>query len=77
MSKPDVIVIDIIEAHLKANGFDGLFSCDGECACEIGDLAPCDGFQRDCEAGYRQPCPEGCGDHDWHMGATKPEGGAP
>ena len=45
-------VNEIIEAHLKDEGFDGLFHEDG-CGCRLGDLIPCDGecFQH-CEPGY-------------------------
>ncbi len=30
---------DIIEQHLKENGYDGL--CCGDCSCRVGDLFPC------------------------------------
>lgn len=31
-------VKEIVEAHLKAHGYDGLWNADGECACKVGDL---------------------------------------
>lgn len=52
---PDVL--QIVNAALTAGGFDGLFSAGGECACAVGDLAPCGEIQGDCETGYRVPCP--------------------
>jgi len=58
-------VRDILDAYLIANAFDGLFNEDADCACQVGDLAPCgEGFMH-CMAGHRKPCD--CGDHDWHI----------
>jgi hypothetical protein len=51
---PDVI--DMVERTLKADGFDGLFSEDGECACTVDDLAPCGEIQGSCSAGYSVAC---------------------
>jgi hypothetical protein len=59
---------EIVEAWLKQNGFDGLYNSDAECGCLIGDLAPCGEIPLECTAGYKQPCDESCGDHDWHIG---------
>lgn len=67
-------VREIVAEYLKANGFDGLFSDGGDCACELSDLMPCGrdwDCTSDCEAGYRVPCPPACGDHDWHMAEKK------
>ncbi len=66
-------VLEMVEQHLKANGYDGLFS-DGVCGCELGDLAPCDEFRNDCEAGYRvDGCHPDCGDGcDFHIRPDKP-----
>jgi len=63
-------VTKMVELHLVANGFDGLFS-PSECACEIGDLAPCGEIQHDCQAGYKIPCQcgEGC---DFDITEEKP-----
>lgn len=44
-------VIKIVELHLKAHGFDGLYS--DECGCFIDDLAPCCEIQGSCRAGYK------------------------
>jgi hypothetical protein len=32
---------EIIEAHLKDNGFSGLYCVEWECGCRLGDLFPC------------------------------------
>jgi hypothetical protein len=74
----------IIETHLKVYGFDGLF-CPGECACEIGNLAPCDSpnFMQ-CRPGFKVPCVSStqgceCGEDKpkagecWRIQADKPE----
>ncbi len=45
-------VIEIVKAHLVANGFDGLVSSNGECGCKADDLAPCGDVQSGCEGGY-------------------------
>lgn len=45
-------MIEIMEAGLKANGFDGLV-VPGVCGCLIGDLAPGDCLCNSCEAGYK------------------------
>ena len=56
----------IIENFLKTNQFDGLFNESLECACEIGDLVPCESDPLDCEPGWKEPCdcPE---EHQWHI----------
>lgn len=58
---------EIVTKYLKDNGFDGLFN-EGQCGCELSDLMPCDEPQPDCAPGFKLPCPEDCGDHDWHIG---------
>lgn len=66
-------VLEIVEGHLKASGYDGLYSPNNDCACRIGDLFPCgtEGVEQ-CRAGYLQKCdPETCnleGECDWHIG---------
>lgn len=45
-------VIAIIEAGLKANGFDGLV-VPGTCGCVIGDLSPGNCLSDDCEAAHK------------------------
>jgi hypothetical protein len=63
-------VRDILVKWLTANGYDGLYDEDGECACAVDDLCPCDSEVLWCQPGYKRPCD--CGDHDWHIGAEKP-----
>ena len=69
---------EIIERELKRHGYDGLFSVAGECACRIGDIAPCVDIESmfdhisDCECGYIVDTP----DHpefDWMIHREKPE----
>lgn len=74
-------VIEMVAAALKSGGFDGLFNTDGECACQVGDLAPCGEICEGCEAGYytETGCGPECeshdGDCDWHIQREKPEAG--
>ncbi len=68
-------VKEIVEKYLKENGYDGLFH-EGDCGCEVGDLAPCDGSALDCEPGYKidgcsSECGAGC---EFHFGPKKPGG---
>lgn len=53
-------VIEIIKESLKEKGFSGLIHGDGECGCEIDDLAPCGIDISECRAGYKHcdPRPE-------------------
>ena len=71
-------VKEIVEAYLKANGYDGLFNPHANCACLSNDLVSCDGNPCDCQPGYRIPCDGTCDDPpcDYHISATKPEKGA-
>ena len=46
-------VIDIVKDWLEKNGYDGLFTADGECACENKELAPCTQMGENCQAGYK------------------------
>lgn len=46
-------VLQIVNEYLKTNGYDGLLNTDGECACEVDSLAPCDGSCDACEPGYK------------------------
>ena len=52
-------VIGIVGHFLHSQGYDGLYNTDGECACEIGDLCPCDEMFAACKPGYRGPDPTG------------------
>ncbi len=72
-----MIVIEIVHDCIEKNGYDGLYSEDSQCACELGNLAPCGNIEHGCTMGYRYVCnDEGCeyygyaGEH-WHMRATK------
>lgn len=58
---------EMVRQYLIDHGFDGLCSDDAECACEVGDLAPCGEMYDTCWAGYKRPCDcgEGC---DFHIG---------
>ena len=64
-------VTDMVRDALIAKGFDGLWSDDGECACDVSDLAPCGDMRETCKAGYKIPgctCGEGC---DFHIGTLE------
>lgn len=62
-------VIEIVSAHLIANGFDGLVQPAAECGCELGDLAPCAGCIDTCEPAYRGVDQDSPG--DWAMYRSK------
>ncbi len=68
-------VLEMVGGWLREYGYDGLFNA-GECACLLGDLAPCDQILNDCEAGYRvEGCTGNCaspGDCDWHVQREAP-----
>lgn len=51
-------VMDMVDEYLKTNGYDGLLQEDGECACLLGDLAPCGEIMGSCRAGHRVECDE-------------------
>jgi hypothetical protein len=55
MTNPDVKAL-LVEV-LRAQGFDGLWSDGGGCACIVDDLVPCDGPCHECQAGYLLPKP--------------------
>jgi hypothetical protein len=66
---------EIIEKHLRDNGFDGLFNADGECGCELDDLVPCGGEcgLLECEPGYkRKPAGGEDPDREFFIGPDKP-----
>lgn len=53
-------LVELLERGLRAESFDGLYSDDGECACLVGNLAPCGEPSPRCAAGYvTKECPEG------------------
>ena len=66
---------EIAGAWLVANGYDGLYSDAGGCACSTDDLMPCDEPGTRCKPGYKIPCVcgEGC---DFDISATPAPGEA-
>lgn len=66
-------IAEVLKEWLLEHGYDGLFNSDGECACTLGDLGPCESWPEGCEPGYIATCPETCGEHDWHIQREKPE----
>ena len=64
-------VKSIVKQYLRKNNFDGLCHIDGECACDLSDLAPCDHISLDCEPGYKLPC-ECEEEHLFHITTKKP-----
>ncbi len=66
-------VKEILKQWLDRFGYDGLY-CEA-CSCDLSDLGPCCLSENilSCEPGYKVPCPEDCGDHDFHIGPDKPE----
>jgi len=63
-------IVEIVTKYLQDNGYDGLF-CEDECACLLPNVFPCGESFLTCEAGYKIPCPEDCGEHSWHIGPLK------
>jgi hypothetical protein len=64
-------VIEILKAHLKAEGFGGLLADGAECGCELDDLAPCGGDFSRCEAGYKHMNPRNNGSNEWAIWRQK------
>ena len=64
-------VLDVVRNHLCQHGFDGLVSCDRDCACEVDNLMPCGEMRYDCEPGHKAACdPSDCsadGNCDFHI----------
>ena len=56
---------DLVQAGLRARGYDGLFNDAAECACLVDDLAPCGQPGLECRAGVRAECD--CGEHDFRV----------
>ena len=71
----ELTVRNIMVKWLKEHGYDGLFSSDGDCACEINDLFPCEGGiggidgVPNCQPGYKGI--DHTGDYDWRMYGKK------
>ncbi|MAF43032.1 MAG: hypothetical protein CMI54_02515 [Parcubacteria group bacterium] len=64
-----MIVALIVKEYLERSQFEGLQSGDGECGCDIDDLAPCGEMQQDCVPAYKKMgCPDECGmGCEYHM----------
>ena len=69
-------VREMLEKSLRESGFDGLLHEDGECACQIGDLVPCESDFTTCRPGYKVAChcEMGC---DFHITEARPTQPAP
>ncbi len=67
-------VKEIVYGYLLVHGYDGLYSePDTDCACTIPTLMHCDGVDTaGCMPGYRVPCPDDCGEHEFHIVKIKP-----
>lgn len=68
-------VIEIVAEHLRANGYTGLRN-EGECGCELGDLAPCGTDFAQCEPGHKHCDPRPGRGNVWGIFA-KPDTPAP
>jgi hypothetical protein len=68
-------VLQIVTDHLTANGYHGLVAEDRECACELGDLAPCESLGESCEAGWfdLRRCPNDSEDSAVFLITTNPD----
>lgn len=62
-------VIEIVKAHLIANGFDGLYQEDAECACLVDDLRPCGDDCSNCRPGHKGA--DESGEGDWRIYGSK------
>jgi len=61
-------VLEIVEAYLRKENFDGLYNEMGECSCELADLVPCGSWGTDCMPGIKAPCDGSCGEKcDLHI----------
>ena len=68
---------EIVEKWLIENKYDGLYQA-GECACEVGELFPCDhldGICSDCTAGYKKDTPNDPNGYDFYIGQKKNKDG--
>lgn len=75
-------VFEIVQNYLVANGYDGLVDDFGECACLVGELAPCAQIGGSCRAGHRVHVPRGsCEYHGagctWHIAPGRRPSPAP
>lgn len=51
-------VKEVVIDYLKEKKYDGLFNSDGDCACEISDLRPCDCDFSECFPGFKRTVEE-------------------
>ena len=69
---------EILKAWLAERGYDGLWNSEQECACLLGNLAPCESDPGNCEPGYKVTCDhprcDSCRESGWHMQPQKPTG---
>lgn len=47
---------DVVKEYMLNNNFTGLYNPSMECGCRFSDLAPCDGFQKECAFGLVNWC---------------------
>ncbi len=59
-------VRDIVKRWLKENGYHGLYSDGGECACQLSDLQPCGENFSDCIPGIKKTWDELTEDQQVH-----------
>jgi len=76
MSNPTVK--EIVKNWLKEHGYDGLYSDEYQCCCDLDDLMDCDFFHWDCRVGYKASCNDGeccemCENWHYHIQPDKPE----
>ena len=45
---------EIVQEWLQKNNYDGLVDANGECACSVSELMPCDEPKPDCVAGHKE-----------------------
>jgi len=64
-------VIELVKKHMEDNGFEGLLQEDGECACKLDDLVPCDQNPMYCKFGYVTRDPSG--EFDFLVTTKKPK----
>lgn len=49
----NIDALGMVEHYLRTKGYDGLYLPE-ECACKVGDLAPCSAYFGGCMPGYLQ-----------------------
>lgn len=64
-------VIQIVKAHLEAEGFSGLVADGAECGCELDDLHPCCEDFSQCQPGYKHADPRAENPDGWAIWKQK------